>query len=504
MKKFIIYYIPLIIVFLSIENVSSQKLATPQTDYLKQGIANLKEENYEEAVEDLKNARKKNPNSSLEAYLLGIAFKKVQNYSDARVHLKDALTLTPPTKEAATELSDVLYQLGENEQALNELESAEKIGLKSAQTVFLKGLILSKLGKNPEAIESFQKAKSLDEKLTASADYQIAMVNLQDGRLNEARDILKEIVIRDPNADIAQFANQYIDAITKRLKEARKFKFAAGIQYQNDSNVILKPSDATVAGNITGESDSSGIATLRGEYTPKLRAPYNFKAQYSFYQNLHNRLKIYDVQSHSINLVPGSNLPGGSITLLTGYNYTLVDNNNYLQTITLSPAYTFIINKIQFIQTSIKYQSKDYLKTPANSDEDRDGANYNGGISWFYLISGNNGFLNMRYEFDKEDTAGKNWIYSGNKLGLSLLYPIMEKLNLNAGGEMYLQGFENIHTTFNKKRDDKLYNLNTMLTYRIYEDVDIQLQYIYMQADSNISVYGYNKNMLTLGIEARF
>ncbi|MBI3815209.1 MAG: tetratricopeptide repeat protein [Nitrospinae bacterium] len=428
-----------------------QESPPKQVNYLQQGIANLKEENYEEAVEDFKKVREENPDSSIAAYLLGLAYKKVQDYKEAKIHLKDALILKPEVKEAVPELSDVLYQLGEMEEALKEIEFAEGLGMESAQTSFLKGQALSELGKKSDivlddsniiykgekypytknndgtitveegslkgkifyvsgkaAIASFKKAKSLDERLTASADYQIAMVNIQEGSLEDARDILNEIVIKDPNADIAQAANQYIEIITKRLKEERPFRFTAGIQYQYDTNAILKPSDETAAAGITGEEDNAGIINLRGEYVHKLKSPYNFKAQYSLYQNTHSRLKYIDVQSHSISVVPGYNFSKGSLNLLTSYNYTSVDNNKYLQTITLSPTLTYFLTRTQFGQLTMKYQDKRYLKAPVNSDEDRDSNEKGLGLSYFYLLSEGKGFINGRYEYNREDTEGKN------------------------------------------------------------------------------------------------
>jgi hypothetical protein len=91
--------------------------------------------------------------------------------------------------------------------------------------------------------------------------------------------------------------------------------------------------------------------------------------------------------------------------------------------------------------------------------------------------------------------------------GLNLLYPltpITKNLTLNIGGEAYLQGFDNSHPVFLKKRDDKTYTFNTMLSYKIYEDIDIQTQYVYIRADSNISIYGYSKNMMSFWVGARF
>lgn len=478
--------------------------AFPQTDYLKNGIANLKQENYEEAVEDLKKARHEDPKSSTAAYFLGVAYKKIQDYKNAKINLNDAITLKPKVKEAVIELADTLYQLGETEDALKNVGLAEKEDIEPAQTAFLKGLVLSKMGKNLEAVESFKKAKDLDKKLAQSADYQIAVATLQEGKLNEAKLIFKEIVVKDPNADIAQFSNQYIDAITKRLKAERPFRLNLGIQYQYDDNVLLKPGDSAVAAGITDEDDSLEAYTLRTEYAPRLKGPFGIKAQYSFYLNNHHKFATHDVQSHTIALVPSYNFKSSSINLLASYNYTFVDDYKYLSTITLSPTYTFIFTQKQFASGFLRYQHKEYLKPPINADEDRDSNDYAIGASWFYLIKENKGFLNARYEFNKEDTDGRNWGYNGNKIGLAFLYPITEKLNFNIGGEAYFQRFDETHTAFNKKRDDNTYTVSSMLSYTVYDDVDIQVQYIYISGDSNIAVYDYDKNIASIGVEVGF
>ncbi|MBI5748219.1 MAG: DUF2860 family protein [Nitrospinae bacterium] len=123
------------------------------------------------------------------------------------------------------------------------------------------------------------------------------------------------------------------------------------------------------------------------------------------------------------------------------------------------------------------------------------------------MLFENKGFINGRYEYNREDVKGKNWKYSGNRFGLSLLSPltlITQNLTLNLGGEAYSQNFDNTHTVFLKKRGDTTYTFNTMLTYNIYDDVDIQLQYVDIRGVSNISVYDYNKNMVTIGLEGRF
>lgn len=485
-------------------NARAETINEQQTDYVKKGIENLKAENYEEAVDDLKKARENDPSSSLAAYYLGRAYKKTQKYSEAAANFEDAVKLQPAVREAVIELADTAYHLGNIKQALENIEIAEREDIQPAQTAFLKGLVLLKAGKNIDAIDSFRKARDIDGTLATPADYQIGIANLHEGNLTRARDLFREIVVRDPDSNLAQFANKYIETITKGIKDERPFRATVGIQYQYDDNVLLKPGDSSVAAGITNEGDGSGIATLRTEYVPKLKGPYAIKAQYALFVNKHERLHSHDVSSHSVSLVPSYNFTNSSLSFVTNYNYTFVHDERYLQALGVSPTYALSLTENQFLQAFIKMESKDYLQPTIDSDENRDSKNYGTGIAWFYLIKDNQGFINVNYEFNREDTEGVNWRYLGNKIGLSLLYPLTDKLSVNIGGEGYLQDFADTHTIFNNKRKDETYTATAMLSYNVYDDMDVQLQYLYTHGASNIAVYDYDKNMLTAGVEVRF
>lgn len=507
------------IMFLLAGSVSSEEILTSQpgaeaaassakeqqfSDHLSQGILNLKEENYEEAVEDFKMAREDAPTSARAAYLLGIAYKRVQNYQEALPNLKASSVLQPPVREAVLELADALYQVGRNEEGLLAVEMAEREGVEAAQTAFLKGLILLKAGKNLEAVDSFKKAKEIDVKLATSADYQIGTANLQEGNLAEAREIFRDVIVRDPNSDIAHFAGQHIDAITRRLKEERAFKAEVGIQYLHDDNVLLKPSDSSAAEGITGEGDNAMVLTLRGEYAPKLKGPNSIKAQYSLYLNKHELLKSYDIQSHTVSLVPGRNLKDGQISIIASYNFTLVADERYLNTWSVSPDYSLTMTDSQIAQIFLRYQRKDFAGSPITAAEDRSGDDFAVGASWSYLLAEKKGLLNIRYESNREEAKGNNWKYAGNKAGLSLLYPLTEDLKFSMGGEAYLQSYEGSHTVFGKKRDDKTYSANAILSYTVYDNIEIQAQYGHTRGSSNIAVYDYSKNTVSAGLSVRF
>ena len=82
-----------------------------QAPALQDGIAQYKDENYEEAIEILKKVREADPESSSAAFFLGLSYKQTLDYANAMVNLQDAVTLHPKIKEALVELIDVALLL---------------------------------------------------------------------------------------------------------------------------------------------------------------------------------------------------------------------------------------------------------------------------------------------------------------------------------------------------------------------------------------------------------
>lgn len=472
--------------------------------FLAQGIKDFKAENYEEALSSLLKARKEEPSSSVAAYYLGLTYKQLQNYKEAAIHLADALKLTPGVKDARLDLAEVYYLLGLQEESLKQLSLAEQEGVKPAQTAFLKGLVLMKLDKNKDAADAFKKAKELDASMTQAANFQIGIALVREGNADEAGKMFKEVIVADPNSDMAQFANQYIEALSRKLEGAKPFKLTLNANYQYDSNVILKPSSQTVSGGISGEYDSVYVGMLRAEYTPVASGQFNLKTQYSLYYSNHDRLHTYDVMSHTLSVIPGYAMMDSMLNLLLSYNYTSVDNSDYLYTGEISPGYTFTLVPGQMAQLAFRYQYKEFIKPPYAKTEDRDSQEYAASMGWFWFFAGNKGFVNLKYELNKEDTDGINWSYTGNKGDLNIIVPLTTAVKFNVYGEAYYQEFDHTNTYFLKPRQDITYTGSAMLSYKFFKNLEAQAQYTYTSADSNIAIYDYDKNVTSVGIEIRF
>lgn len=478
--------------------------AAPPVDVALRGIDQYRRGNYEEALADLTAARSTDPGSSMLAYYQGATLKRMQQYQKALPPLRQAVTLQPAVKQAFLELADVYFVLDRNDAALQAIEVSEREGIEPAQTVFLKGLILVKKRRFPEAVLSFEKAKTLDKALAGTADFQIASIYHREGKQSSARDLFASVAAADPESDVGQMAKQQADALSRRMDTGKRFSATASAQLLYDSNVMLKPDSGSSAVAITNESDMAAVVTARADYAAPVPQPWTLKMQYALYLSSYQDLKQFDIQSHTIGITPGTVIKGDPLNLLASYNMTKVDGQSYLNAIMLSPVYVLSPSQDQQAHLMLRYQQKDFQWEVPLPDEDRDSTEVAAGLSWYWLIAQQKGFLNAKVEVNREDAVGRNWSYLGIKASAGGLYPVTESLKLALGIEAYLQEYANTNSSFGVRREDRTTTLTAQALYALTRSVDGHVQFVSMKDDSSIPVYAFTKNMVSIGVFARF
>lgn len=488
------------IVVLNAQEEEQQKLSPA----LEKAIGQFKHENYEEALSLFKKARQEDPKSTVAAYYLGLTYKQLQDYKAAIPNLTDAVTIVPKIKGALIELIDCYYQINKPEEAKKWIAEAEKEGIRPAQVAFLKGLVLAKEGNSDEAIKSFENAKALDQAMAQACDYQIGIAYLKNKRFVDANKAFKEVVIRDPSTNMANFANAYMDALEKREEAVRPLRLSLGLAVQYDDNVILKPDDSSLAADVSDKSDYRYVYTARGEYDKRFSDNFGVKLQDSVYYGKQNEIGFYNTFTNTATIQPTSYSEVSLIALPVGFTYTEVNDRVYLSSPSAGALYNRVLNASNMAQLSLNYQYRDYRWSPSTSDENRDGSDLAGSLGWFLFYAKNQGFLNLRYTLNEDWTKGNNWEYLGNRGTATLLVPIGDKFRFSVAGDVFRQDFANTHSVYNKKRRDTIYTASPLLAYRFYKDWELQLQYTYVKDKSNISVYKYDRNIYSAGMEVKF
>jgi tetratricopeptide (TPR) repeat protein len=510
------------ILIFSVQPVFSQE----QNPALQQGIAEYNQENYEEAIDSLLKAISADPLSSLPSYYLGMTYKNLQDYEESKKYFRNAIKLKPGINEVYLELAEVNYQLGEFQDALDVLAVAEKENVSPGQTAYMKGLVLMAMGKNTEAVESFKNARELSPELVQAADYQMGLAYLNEGRLEESEERFNEVISRDPDSDMGIYSKSYLDKIPKKKKAQTPFRYYAGVHFQYDDNVVLKgdTTEAVAVEDVSDEDDYREVVTAGIEYYPETKGPVGIVFHYSLYYSNHHDLSEYDVNSHSFVVVPNYSIDSKSnASVALGYTYSWVDDERYLTTGSVSPTYTYVINKKHTFQTYLNYTLKEYLYDLENADENRDADEYSLNINWFYFydqdigslvgfkpgfdmgsFSQNKGYFNLLYKVLQNDAEGENWSYIGSTAIATSVTDLNEKTRLRVAGDFAYRNFDNTHTVFDKERKDLSYGFSALLYYRFYKNIDAQLLYAYRRDDSNIGFYDYDRNVYSIGVELRY
>ncbi len=473
---------------------------------LEQAIWLYKHENFEEALTLLKKLRDKDPQSSMAAYYLGITYKQLQDYVEARPHLEAALTLQPKVKNALPELIDVLYQTDQTDEAKKWLEIAEKEGVNPAQVAFFKGLILLKEGKDPDGARvAFARAVELDESLTETIKYYQGLAYLQSQKLSQARDVFQQIVTRQPSTDLAALANEYVDAISRKEEAAKPFHASVGYAVQYDTNVILKPDDSTLATAVGNKGDWRQAPTFQADYTFKPAENFAIRPGYAFYNGKQTDLGFYDLVSNDFSLQPALYLKSAAIAFPAHFNHVTVNDKAYLGLAGIGNVNSITLARNQMAQLSFQYNRKDYLWQPQFADENRDSNEYLWSIGWFYFFAKNQeGFANIRYALNFDDTKGNNWRYLGNRASVTSTIPLMKRVKLNVSADYFLQLFEKTNSVYEKKRFDNVLTLSNLLAIEIIKDLELQLQYTYINNISTLGIYKYKRNVYSMGIRYDF
>lgn len=511
MKRFAVVFFSLFILLFSI-TLFAPTVSAQAPGVLREGIRQYQADNYEEAVELFKTARREAPGSSEAAFWLGMAYKMQNDFSSALPQLEAAVTLTPPVKEAVIELIDILYRLNRFADAGKWLAVAEHDAIYPAKTAFLKGLLLAKQGKYPESIISFEQSKTLDKNYTQAAEFQIGLSYMLARRYKEAAERFRTAVIQDPVSDLATYARRYQTLVEDRAWIERPVRLTIDMLGQYDTNMLQEPYAYPGLPDAGEERSAAMLNTVRLDIAPLMPGNWLFNAGYALSSSVHDKNSTsHDVLVNSLSVAPGYNFGDFAINLSANYTHALKRNpsyDRYSDRFGAGPLIRFLLTekKDEVVELYVGYQKKNYFTAVLDPGEDQTAQGTESHVSYMRLFE-NGAILILKYGFTAEKAVGRNWTNRGHHLTVNSIIPLWEKLKLQLGAEAHKVDYLNESTipAFNRaKREDAIYTGMAGLIWDINKNVSLMLQYTGIRANSNIFLYDYSRSIYSAGAELRF
>ena len=111
-------------------------------------------------------------------------------------------------------------------------------------------------------------------------------------------------------------------------------------------------------------------------------------------------------------------------------------------------------------------------------------------------------YSNIRETLDTQNTTTSNKI--ANQLLLSNIYKKSNKLSLIVAATYLDTKESDTDSIFEVKRDDTFYSLGYTLSYNLKKNLNLSTTFKYIQNNSNISIYSYDKQTIDFFIRKSF
>jgi tetratricopeptide (TPR) repeat protein len=480
---------------------------SPYDDILVQkAIKDLSQENYDEAQADLTEAWEKGTHTPEKAFLLGQTYRFLINYPKAREFLQEALRLKPNLPQAQLMLADTLIALDKPSDALPHLQALEATGFEPGQVAFLRGMAEAKLGRYSAALDYFKKAAQ-DPKVAQEAKFQASLALVALNRLKEAQESMEQAIAINPQTQTADFAQRYMGVLEKRYQEVKPFRASVTLGWDYDTNVTLQPGGVSGAAQHAGRGDQVFTQTATLEYNFNANQPFSLLAQYSYFQNFHPRVTSYDQMSHFAGIIPTYSYGAGRLWVPISFNYVDVQSSKYFTGYLINPTWLHLLNENLGLEVTARFYQQAYWFLIYYPQDNRTGWDLGGSLGAYYFFKKQTGFLQARFSYDSNATNGTNWDNNSFRLLLAVLYPITEKLKVNAFVDLNLQPFQHLFYNgvgYEDKRLDKTIITGLQITYNIWKGLDFNVHYFYTRDESNTSLYNYSRQIAGVQLGYRY
>jgi hypothetical protein len=366
----------------------------------------------------------------------------------------------------------------------------------------------------------------LSPDLAPQAQYYSGVARLRRGDLDEARRAFEAVAAAEPESEHGRSAKDLLarpEVAAAREPPSRwKLNASAGMEY--DTNVVLLP------GGTSPPAGTSGISQ-QSDYRSVLTGSFNYQALqvdrltagigYGIYQSFHSRLSGFDVEDH---------MPSASVRYQDGtlgvslqyvYNYTLVGRSPYLNANTALAGITWLESPNTFTQVQLRYMDKVFRDGRFLLNSARNGKNWLAGVTQYLLFAENEGRMWVGYIYDQDVTGGgspavagppnqldnADWAYRGHHITTGIELPPMKTLQISLGFDWIHQQYLNPNSYSvdgRTRRRDNIYSFTGAVSRDFNDHLSLTVQYTYNRDDTNVDVFTYTRNIISLMLTATF
>ncbi|MBI4246471.1 MAG: tetratricopeptide repeat protein [Candidatus Rokubacteria bacterium] len=447
------------------------------------GVALMAQDKPAPAVGILERARQKSPADASVGFQLGLGYFALQQYDRAEPLLEEIFAREPTLNSLGYYVGYMRYRNGNHQAALRAFRAGRTDDPNIAQlTRFYSGLALAALGLPAQAAAEVEQALRLQ-----------------------------------PASPLTGPAERLRESFVQARAAERRFRADVRIGGTYDDNVTARPDarpgDATIHALRHPRHETTGeLFSMRLEYDWLKQGPWTASAGYSFFTTYNNSTPGFNLQDHLGTFGVTRQNVLGSMPLITGaqyaYEFVVLDDDELLQRHALSLSSTLVESPRHLTSVLLKFEVKEYSETrPLAIAEFQDAKNYLIGFLHLIRFSEDRHFLKFGYQFDLDDTLGRNLTYDGHRFLAGAQYTLpWQNIRLSYDFGLHYRDYRNRHTVYpeddpgTKERQDHEYSHGLRIELPLPGNFTLGADYQGTSVRSNLRPFTYRRDVYSLSL----
>lgn len=388
---------------------------------------------------------------------------ELQDYAVAIDHLTKALELKPGDQAARVSLGVAYSRSGDNGRAREVLEQAVK-----------------------------------DDPADSRAQYELALVLAKIGQGEESKRLMAAVA-KSNDPEVSAAARTSLEGTGAGEKKKFTAKLSGGLQY--DSNVILEQDSPTTPG--VKNADWRWVWAVNADYSLLDTGKAGVAVGYQFYQSIHHELKDYNVEQHTGRAAGQYELSKTvSANLEYDFVYSSLRSDHYSTTHQFALRLPAKLAPESLTEPHVAYESKRFFDTTAfTGNADRNGSNTAAGVSHTIML-GKKAAISLDYTYDADSAAVDSWSYAGNKGTVNALAE-WDSYKFFGTLSYYDRKYDAIAPGAPEKRHDGTQEYSLGISRKAGKRATVTLSDQHTINDSNLDLYQYTRNIISLMVEIR-
>lgn len=482
-------------------NLSALAQEEQGQSYFDLGVFAYEDQDYEAAVENIKNALSHNPDNPYYHHYLGKTYMKMERYDDAKTHLEVALAIDPDVEELKYDYAYAHYVTKGFEKSAELFGEVVREDPENVLAQYYSGISLYETKRYPEALDYFLVASNKSPSIKSNG-YYYAGICLQ--KMGEEEQAIKRFEYVRDNAEsesLREYAAKWLAAMEQEQESLKPYSLYAQVGYGYDDNIRLEPLDNDDL--YADEGDYAALGLFSGKYNFINKRKYQIGAGLTWYQTRYAKLYEYDLMAGIPDIYGRYRL--GTVLLGLDYipSYYWVNSEEYMMRHQIKPQATWNATKHLITKLSLNYSINDNLV-----DDERDGDSADLFLDGYILIPGIKGVVSAGLGYEDYNTENVDYSYSQLKAKLGLSLTPLWDITLALTGGYYSKNFEDFDvdtSIYSEKREDSKIRGSVALSRNIIWDwLGILFEYDYTDNQSTVENYTYKRNVTTLSLTANF